>query len=250
MANSSVDRVGINAPMKGLLVRVAADQSEGGGYWNGPVDPATGQFTYVAIPETQRLHPRLNKPYSGVSVALTSLGSSLPTHLASGNMHLDPDFDHLTYGDQGERAKQIRSKLSPGNLLVFYAGLQSGARAVGLVYALIGLYVIEDVTPALSVPPARRHQNAHTRRVLSAAASDIVVRARKGVSGRLERCIPIGDFRSRAYRVFPHLLKTWGGLSVKNGYLQRSARLPEFKNAAKFYDWFTAQKPSLIARNN
>jgi hypothetical protein len=165
-------------------------------------------------------------------------------------MHLDPDFDHLTYGDQGERAKQICSKLGPGDLLVFYAGLQSVARAVGLVYALIGLYVIEDITPALSVPITRRHQNAHTRRVLPATASDILVRARKGVSGRLERCIPIGDFRSRAYRVWPHLLRTWGGLTVKNGYLQRSARLPEFRNAGKFHDWFTAQKPTLVARNN
>ena len=236
--------------MRGLLVRVGADQSEGGGYWNGPVDPMTDEFAYVAIPETQRLHARLNKPYSAVTAALAGLGSSLPFHLANRDMHLDPDFDHLTYGDQGERAKQICSKLAPGDLLVFYAGLQSVARAVGLVYALIGLYVIEDITSALSVPITRRHQNAHTRRVLPATASDILVRARKGVSGRLERCIPIGDFRSRAYRVWPHLLRTWGGLTVKNGYLQRSARLPEFRNAGKFYDWFTAQKPTLVARNN
>jgi hypothetical protein len=236
--------------MKALLVRVAADQSDGGGYWNGPVDSTTGNFTYVAIPETKRLHPRLNKPYSAVTAALASLGSSLPPHLASGDMHLDPDFDYLTYGDQGKRAKQIRSKLAPGDLLVFYAGLQSVARAVGLVYALIGLYVIEDIIPALNVPITRRHQNAHTRRVLPAAASDIVVRARKGVSGRLARCIPIGDFRSRAYRVWPHLLRSWGGLTVKNGYLQRSARLPEFRDAGKFYDWFIAQKPTLVARNN
>ena len=236
--------------MKALLVRVAVDQSDGGGYWNGPVDRATGKFTYVAIPETQHLHPRLNQPYSAVTAALASLGSSLPSHLASGDMHLDPDFDYLTYGDQGERAKQIRGKLGPGDLLVFYAGLRSVAHAVGLVYALIGLYVIEDIIPALSVPNARRHQNAHTRRVLPATASDIVVRARKGLSGRLTRCIPIGDFRSRAYRVWPHLLASWGGLSVKNGYLQRSARLPEFQNAMKFYNWFMAQKPTLVARNN
>jgi hypothetical protein len=236
--------------MRALLVRVGADQSEGGGYWNGPLNPSTHEFGYVAIPETQRVHPRLNKPYSAVTTVLASLGSSLPSHLANRNMHLDPDFDHLTYGDQGERAKQIRSKLDPGDLLVFYAGLRSVARAMGLVYALIGLYVIEDIIPALNVPITRRHQNAHTRRVLPATATDIVVSAQKGVSGRLDRCIPIGDFRSRAYRVWPHLLRTWGGLSVKNGYLQRSARLPEFRDANKFYDWFTAQKPTLIARNN
>jgi hypothetical protein len=236
--------------MKGLLVRVAADQSEGGGYWNGPVDAATNRFAYVAIPETQQVHRGLNKPYSAFSSALATLGSSLPPSLAGANMHLDPDFDHLTYGDQGERAKQIRNKLGPGDLLVFYAGLQSTARTVGLVYALIGLYMIEDIIPALNVPITSRHQNAHTRRVLPATATDIVVRAQKEVSGRLDRCIPIGDFRSRAYRAWPHLLRTWGGLSVKNGYLQRSARLPEFRIADKFYDWFTAQKPTLVTRNN
>jgi hypothetical protein len=165
-------------------------------------------------------------------------------------MHLDPDFDHLTYGDQGERAKQIRSKLALGDLLVFYAGLQPVSRSAGLVYALIGIYVIDDIVSAFSVPVAQRHENAHTRRVLAATATDIVVRARKGVSGRLLRCIPIGNYRSGAYRVWPRLLTSWGGLSVKNGYLQRSARLPELLNAATFYDWFKALKPILVPRNN
>lgn len=236
--------------MRALLVRVGADQSEGGGYWNGPVDPVTHEFTYVAIPETQRLHRGLNKPYAAVGPTLTKLGLSLPRHLASGDMHLDPDFDHLTYGDQGERAKQIRNKLSSGDLLVFYASFQSISVGGGLVYALIGLYVIEEIVPARAVAISRRDENAHTRRVLSVSATDIVVRARQGVSGRLQRCVPVGDFRGRAYRVWPHLQKTWGGLSVKDGYLQRSARLPEFQNAAKFYDWFKAQNPTLTARNN
>ena len=38
--------------MKGLLVRVGADQSEGGGRWNGLVNSRTGEFVYVPIPET------------------------------------------------------------------------------------------------------------------------------------------------------------------------------------------------------
>jgi hypothetical protein len=46
------------------------------------------------------------------------------------------------------------------------------------------------------------------------------------------------------------ILDAWGGLDVNDGYIQRSARLPEFKNAAKFYRWFLAQNPELVARNN
>jgi hypothetical protein len=165
-------------------------------------------------------------------------------------MHLDPDFDHLTYGDVNERAKQISNKLGSGDLLVFYAGLQSTLPADGLVYALIGLYVIEEIVFAASVPASRRDENAHTRRILTANATDIVVRGRANVSGRLKRCIAVGDFRRHAYRVWPQLQKTWGGLSVKDGYLQRSARLPELLNAARFYDWFLAHNPVLVARNN
>jgi hypothetical protein len=236
--------------MKGLLVRVAADQSEGGGYWNGPADSETGQFVYVAIPESEPMHPGLNKPYAALRSPLSSLGTALPPHLSAQDMHLDPDFDYLTYGDQGERAKQIRTKVGPGDLLVFYAGMRDVRPSEGLVYALIGLYVVEDIIPALMVPVARRHENAHTRLVLAAGASDIVVRARREVSGRLERCIPIGEYRERAYRVWPKLLAEWGGLSVTNGYLQRSARLPEFSRADQFYDWFLAQKVALLPRNN
>lgn len=236
--------------MKGLLVRVAADQSEGGGYWNGPADSCSGEFVYVAIPESVPMHPGLNKPYSGLGSPLAGLGAKLPPHLSAQDMHLDPDFDHLTYGDQGERAKQIRTKVGRGDLLVFYAGMRDVQPPAGLVYALIGLYVVEDVVSALTVPAARRHENAHTRCILAAGASDIVVRARQEVSGRLERCIPIGGYRERAYRVWPELLTAWGGLSVNNGYLQRSARLPEFSHADRFYDWFKAQNVGLLPHNN
>ena len=236
--------------MKGLLVRVAADQSEGGGYWNGPADSRTGQFVYVAIPESSRMHHGLNKPYSGLSRALAGVGATQPPHLAVQDMHLDPDFDLLTYGDHGERAKQICTKVGSGDLLVFYAGMRDVLPPAGLVYALIGLYVVNQIVPALTVPVARRHENAHTRRVLAAGASDILVRARRAVSGRLEHCIPIGDYRERAYRVWPKLLTAWGGLSVANGYLQRSARLPEFSQADRFYDWFLSQQVALLQRNN
>jgi hypothetical protein len=79
---------------------------------------------------------------------------------------------------------------------------------------------------------------------------DIVVRAKPGVSGRLRRCIPIGELRDRVYRVRYDLLDAWGGLDIKDGYIHRSVRLPAFHDAARFYRWFLAQKPELIQRNN
>jgi hypothetical protein len=235
--------------MNALLVRVAADQSEAGGYWNGPADPVTKQFVYVAIPESSTCRPGLNKPYQLVAPALTMFGLTLPLHLAKQDMHLDPDFEHLTYGDTNERAKQIATKVGPDDLLVFYAGLRDLRSKSQLVYALIGLYVIEEIVQAVTVPSHQLHENAHTRRA-SPANQEIVVRARRGISGRMERCIPIGDYRERAYRVWPELLTEWGGLSVTNGFLQRSGRLPEFADAGKFFEWFQRQKVPLVQRNN
>ena len=117
-------------------------------------------------------------------------------------------------------------------------------------YAIIGVLVVDTIVPASAVTSSRLHENAHTRRSPSHSGHDIVVRAKPGVSGRCERAIPIGHFASRAYRVLPDILTAWGGLSVRDGYLQRSARLPEFLDASKFYAWFLAQGVPLVARNN
>lgn len=244
--------------MRALLVRVGADLSDGGGFWNGPVDQISREFVYVPIPETSRMHPGLQKPYATLMPVLTHFGWALPANLAHKTMHLDPDFSHLTYGDQGQRAVQISSKLKHNDLLVFYAALRDVIPQPRLIYAVIGLYVIDAIEQARLVPEARWDQNAHTRRVLPTSANDIVVRAKPKVSGRLETCIPIGSFRTAAsaphkrpcYRVRPATLAAWGDLTVSDGFLQRSARLPEFKEAARFYNWFLDHKPRLVASNN
>jgi len=232
--------------MKGLLVRVGVDSTDGN--WNAPVRKASGDFAYVTITETKQLRPSLVRRYDEFIPAVARFGQELPGALLGQPTHLDPDFEHQTYGDQGQRARSI-SKLQSGDVLAFFAGLRAVENpGDSLVYALIGLYVIEEIAPARSVPRNRWHENAHTRR--EPGASDIVVRARPGFSGRLKKCIPIGEYRDRAYRVRRDLLSAWGDVDVKDGYIQRSARLPEFRDAARFYRWFNAQRPELVAANN
>jgi hypothetical protein len=85
--------------MKGLLVRVAVDQSVGGGKWNGPVDSETKEFVYVSIPDDNPMRAGLEKPYRLLEPALAQFCLPLPPLLANRNMHLDPDFNHLSYGD-------------------------------------------------------------------------------------------------------------------------------------------------------
>ena len=243
--------------MKAILIRVGVDQAYG--QWNAPIDPESGHFVYVPIPEQRAFRPGLKRSYREVLPALQQFalrldldrGSSLglPRSLLDRAMHLDPDFEWLTYGDNGDKRGAGIKHLSEGDLLVFYAGLKPVRASRKLIYGLVGLYVVDKVLPATSVLPDQYQSNAHTR-VRKIAAADIVVRAKVSISGRLTKCVPIGEWRDRAYRVTPGLLKKWGGLSVKDGYIQRSARPPAILNARKFYRWFLRQEVELIQRNN
>lgn len=140
-------------------------------------------------------------------------------------------------------------KLVAGDLVVFYAGLRPVmACEHRLIYALAGLYVVDEIVRLPDVPVSRWNENAHTRR-LDQGSQDVIVRARRGVSGRLDQCIPIGELRDRAYRVREDILDAWGGLSVKHGYIQRSIVPPSFLTADRFYEWFLRQVVAAIPRN-
>lgn len=245
--------------MRGLLVRIGADKSEIGGGFNGPVNSRTGEFTYVPIPEKEPIKPRMEKLYAKdmlVSDAMSELDVSIPLPY----MHLDPDFKHLTYGDERGKGRRIHKMWKDDGLdfLVFYAGLRDvNPDEKRLVYAIVGFYMIDEIVPATKVHPNHHDENAHTRRV-HIREDEIVVRAKRGQSGRLKRCVPIGCYRPRcdrphghaSYRVIPDLLSRWGGLSVSDGYVQRNGYIPEFKNAKLFLKWFGQCSPDLILQNN
>jgi hypothetical protein len=252
--------------MRGLLVRVGADQGKDNGRFNAPVDSSRMKFCYVPIPEVEgkEIKQEMKRPYTPVSDALTEFRVSLPSHLGQRNIHLDPDFKHLTYGDEGAKGRQIYDMWEKYGLdfLVFYAGLKDvNPNEKYLVYAIIGFYWIDDIVKATKIQPNRHDENAHTRRVYI-DKDEIVVQAKRGKSGRLERCLPIGSYRPCSkkptgrpqYRVKSNILEEWSGLSVNDGWLQRSACLPKFKDANRFLDWFNRQcsryRICLVAQNN
>ena len=94
---------------RGALVRVGIDHSYGN--WNAPVDPVTNEFIYVPIPEEKDCAPTLATSYPAHEGALAAFAEehtgiepglvTLPEKLAGRNCHLDPDFESLTYGDNG-----------------------------------------------------------------------------------------------------------------------------------------------------
>jgi hypothetical protein len=242
--------------MKAILVRIGVDQAYGA--WNAPVDPRTGQFVYVPIPDGAKKEcaPRQAHGYNEVAAPLAEFaekfnvrGLRCPEGLRQRNMHLDPDFGHLTYGDNGIRRGARIATLGPDDLLVFYAGLRSIIHPSELVYALVGLFVVEEVVRAIDISVERRRENTHTRWT-TISENDVVVRGKSGVSGRFDRCVVVGEWRDKAYRVCRRIEDAWGGLTVKNGYIQRSVVPPVFRDADRFYDWFQRQGTMLLKRNN
>lgn len=246
--------------MQAILIRVGVDHSYGG--WNAPADPTSGEFVYVPIPEKRgtTFHDGCERPYQSLLPALQRFADEraldlfedlrCPPALLSGAMHLDPDFSTLTYGDVGDRRGSHIRALSRGDMLVFYAGLRPCTPCEHkLIYAIIGIFVVDEVVDASAVPEARWHENAHTRK-RKRGASDIVVRAQPGLSGRLRQFIPIGEYRDRAYRVRKDLLTAWGGLTVNDGYIQRSARPPRFNQPERFKRWLDDQGMELMSANN
>jgi len=119
-----------------------------------------------------------------------------------------------------------------------------------LVYGLIGAIVVHHVALAAEQPPAIAEANAHTRRILSADSDDVIVIGNPRASGRLSRFIAIGEYRSKAYRVREDLIDAWGGLSVNDGYLQRSAVFPSLLEPEKFLRWWEGKRPELLRLNN
>jgi hypothetical protein len=118
------------------------------------------------------------------------------------------------------------------------------------VYAIVGVLRVERVIDAIAFPEEEWHRNAHTRRVLKSYADEVIVLGSRSGSGRLTQAITIGEYRGRAYRVTEKLLRAWEGLTVNDGYLQRSANFPFITKPIEFMRWWMNQNPTLIATNN
>lgn len=246
--------------MRAFLVRVGIDQAFG--HWNAPIDPETGEFVYVPIPERPgtKFRAGLATGYGPFRSALAEFARARPgirpecvtppAALDVLHAHLDPDFDRLSYGDNGLRRGKGLAELEPGDVVAFFASLRPIVPvAETLIYALVGVYHLAEAIRLRDVPSSRWAENAHTRKERH-GPDDIILWGRRGVSGRLRRALPIGGYRDRAYRVRPDLLGVWGGLSCRDGYIQRSAMPPEFLEPTQFLGWLDGQGPHLVAANN
>jgi hypothetical protein len=83
--------------------------------------------------------------------------------------------------------------------------------------------------------------DAHARR-RDVGQDNVVVHGLRGRSGRFDRLVPIGEFRNGAHRVDRPLLREWGGLTVEDGFVQRSAHRPAFCQPARFRRWLRRRR--------
>jgi putative DNA base modification enzyme with NMAD domain len=246
---------------EGLLLRVAIDSTSG--KWNAPCSD-DGRFCYVPMGSSKLpRHMGTNydpayKKYRRFVERLTHGSVSRkclwPAKLPrKGYAHFDPDFAHCTYGDSYEargysqRGRRIWELLrgTDDPFIVFYAALRS-VESGDPVYSIVGFYSVRSVPRARDVARADWHRNAHIRKGAGIDSDDVVVFASKKNSGRLLRYIPIGFYSRGAWRIRPKLLREWGGVDIKRGYLQRSAKPPRFKKPELFLRWFWKQKRKFI----
>lgn len=251
--------------MRVIVVRIGADQTAEGGEWNAPVDADTGEFVYSPIVESStELQPSLIRRFDELVPKLEQFHAkrggrdrSLSARLEwmkSRPMHLDPDFEHLTYGDNADRRGAALLTLAPGDAIVFYSGLRPVRPLGHLIYAMTGLYVVDAVVRAIDVPPVRHGENAHTRKS-AIWPGDVVVRAKPEVSGRCERCVPIGELRGSNYYLRPELEARWGGFKKADGSfwkspnLNRSGTPPILGDPESFWTWWRETSVSLVRSN-
>jgi len=239
---------------KGLLIRVGIDQTFGN--YNAPINPDINDYIYMPIPQSDdNFKPGMRTSYSQLCPYFESWiqknrsNIEFPQHLMNSATHLDPDFYFSTYGDQSTGRGLRVGELKNGDFLAFFASFKPITKCSHkLIYALYGMMVVDKVLRVAEVPDGLMKSNAHSR-VQNANNDHLVVFAHPDLSGRFNRAIPIGEFRNRSYRVTNDVLEAWGGIGVKDGFIQRSVNPPWFSDPEKFLRWFDAQNVQLLNSN-
>ncbi len=235
-------------------MRVGIDQTYG--KYNAPINPNTNDYLYLPIPQDRSdfisgMETTYDSfiPYFDYWCRSNETTIDFPDHLRTKGCHLDPDFFHSTYGDQATGRGARVATLKPGDFLAFFASFKPIADCEhSLIYALYGIMVIEKIVKVGEVIEDEFHMNAHTR-IKTTNPDHWVVFANQSLSGRFSRAIPIGEFRNGAYRVKNEILDAWGGIDVKDGFIQRSVCPPSFYNSVQFLSWLAIQNVALIQDN-
>ena len=112
-----------------VLLRVGIDSGCGG--MQGPIFK-DGTFDFVCIPDNKRVsaHTYGNLCGKNGKRLVDYFPESRQKQMAGQHVHVDPEFETFTYGDPTTPKRSLR-RLKPGDLLVFYCGLQGWDEIAG-----------------------------------------------------------------------------------------------------------------------
>ena len=237
-------------------MRIGADKTKAGGKYNAPINTSTNDYIYIPILQGKDdFQLGLETTYHDLFSYFESWSQrnnadiQFPQHLNNKTCHLDPDFDFLTYGDQATGRGLRIADLKEWDFIVFFASLNPIRKCEhNLIYALIGIMVVDKLMKVSDIPEIDHHKNAHTS-IKNKNDDHLVIFAKPSLSGRFDRAIPIGELRNRSYRVTNQILDAWGNIGVKDGFIQRSVCPPWFLNPDQFLKWLDSQQVKLINNN-
>lgn len=127
--------------MNVVLLRVGIDTGCGG--IHSPLF-RDGTFEFVPIPDSRGVDERtygnskgrVRRPFAEYFPNRKQAGA------ASQAMHVDPEFESFTYGDPTANKRGL-AKMHPGDLLVFYAGMEGWGHTVSPALYLAGMFRVK-----------------------------------------------------------------------------------------------------------
>ena len=209
--------------MKALLLRVGIDKGCGGAL--APIF-ADGSFEYIPIPERRDSSETRTYGNTVGEHAQPLFTYDLPKKLENAKMHVDPEFETFTYGDPSIKRTYLL-KLEPGDLLVFYAGLQPRDYDGENALYIIGYFTIQKIIDLRRLSEDEREyirklypNNAHVKRQHDDA---VIVIGEPTKSRRLDKAVRISvkrpDRRGRPMHAVSEEIAHTLGIS---GFIQQS----------------------------
>jgi hypothetical protein len=183
--------------MKVAMFRVGIDTGSGG--IHGPIF-ADGQFEFIPIQGKDSLYTYGNTWGRHGRRLVDYFPRQIRERKREAQVHFDPEFNTFTYGDPN---KKTLAKLSKGDLLVFYAGLEGwgDCDSEPAIY-LIGYFVVDEAVLAKDCSQEFIEKvfakNAHVRtpeRYVVDKDRMVLVKGNEGKSRLLEKAIKISEKR-------------------------------------------------------
>ena len=211
--------------MKAMLIRVGIDKGT-----DGALAPIFNDGSFEYIPLSEKNVDTLEKKTFGNTKGLNGkyFIQYLPKKIKDRKLHLDPEFETFTYGDQTVKRNYLL-KLEEGDLLVFYAGLTPYKNQVhreGLY--IIGYFKVDKVVnfSELSTDEKIYNSDIHSNNAhIKSGSLDklVIVKGRDNSSKLLEKAVLISNKKlnkiGRGYHAVSSEMEELLGIS---GSIQRS----------------------------